>query len=356
MSDEPRKTPRTERETDSWEEELRLSGDPDDRATDVIEEGAKPFSRRQDTSEITQTHGFSPFRRTPTGAYKARSFRPVLICLTGSQRGQRHSLTSPQLIIGRSSSAGWMLEDTAASRQHARIEYENCDEPREMPRCYITDLSSRNGTQINGRDITGRTPIRERDRILVGSTVIGFFIRDEGELRHDESLYLSATSDVLTGLDNRRQLRIHLRHQLARVRRHYRPITFLLIDLDHFKSINDQHGHDVGDEALSHIAQILRNACREGDLVARWGGEEFAVCLPDTEIVEGSRLAERLRQAIEEHPLESNRNTLRLTASIGVTSYRPGDNADTMFQRADQMLYRAKENGRNRVESDDDQD
>ncbi|MDK2972724.1 MAG: diguanylate cyclase [Candidatus Sumerlaeota bacterium] len=313
---------------------------------------AAPQNRGESSSEITESTTLNNLLRPASGVFESRLFRPVLICLTGSQRGQRRSLTGATIVIGRSMGCEWQLEDTAASRQHVRIEYENFKSSSEMPRCFITDMGSRNGTQVNGHEINGRTPLRERDRILIGSTVIGFFVRDEGELRHDESLYLSATSDVLTGLDNRRQLRVHLRHQLARARRQYRPVSFLLLDLDHFKNINDQFGHDVGDEALRHIAQVLRNGVREGDLVARWGGEEFAICLPETDIREGAMLADRIRHSIEITPLEVDGHEVRMTTSIGVTAYRPGDGADSLFQRADHMLYQAKEKGRNRVEID----
>jgi diguanylate cyclase (GGDEF)-like protein len=317
---------------------------------DEVGDDLSPSIRRGDSpTEITESTMSNNVLKPSSGVFESRVFRPVLICLTGSQRGQRRSLTGPSLIIGRSMGCEWQLEDTASSRQHVRIEYENFKSSSEMPRCFITDLGSRNGTQVNGHEITGRTPLRERDRILIGSTVIGFFVRDEGELRHDESLYLSATSDVLTGLDNRRQLRVHLRHQLARARRQYRPVSFLLLDLDHFKVINDQFGHDVGDEALRHVAQLLRNGLREGDLVARWGGEEFAICLPETDVAEASMLAERLRVAIEKNPLAIEGSSIGMTTSIGVTTFRPGDGADSLFQRADHMLYRAKEQGRNCV-------
>jgi len=305
-----------------------------------------PTAKDWEQTESTQIKAAKP----QAGRFGPEVFRPVLICLAGPLRGQRRSLANGSLVIGRSGSVDWRLNDSAASRRHAMIEYENADCPTEMPRCYVSDLGSRNGTELNGEVITGRTELRERDRVLVGSTVIGFFVRDEAELKHDESLYESATRDVLTGLDNRRQLLNYMRHHLARAERQRTRFAFLLADLDHFKGINDQYGHDVGDEALRHVAGLLRRSCRESDVVARWGGEEFALCLPDTPGDAALMLAERIRESIAMSELMIGSRTIRLTVSLGGTVYIAGDDGDSVFQRADRALYRAKNAGRNRVE------
>lgn len=318
-----------------------------------MESKREDATREVDYTPLEKDDTDSTFRRIvrrsgPTAG--PQLFRPVLICLSGIQRGQRKALTTASLTIGRSHVCDWQIDDASASRRHLIIRYLNYNNPQEMPRCTAEDLKSRNGTQVNGVDIEGEAPLNERDRILVGSTVIGLFVRDEAELSHDEAMYFSATSDVLTGLDNRRQLREHLKHQLARARRQNHQIAFLLLDLDHFKSVNDRYGHDVGDEALCHVASLLKKSCRESDLVARWGGEEFALCLPDTTPDHALALAERIRQSIEMSPLYINGHVVQMTACLGGTCYRPGDDSDTLFQRADQMLYRAKNAGRNRVE------
>ncbi|MBI5153919.1 GGDEF domain-containing protein [Candidatus Poribacteria bacterium] len=280
-------------------------------------------------------------------------FRPVLICLAGPGRGQRHALAGTDTVIGRSGSANWRIEDTSISRRHTRITYENAGNPREMPRCFLEDLGSRNGTELNGKLIAGRVELKERDRILVGSTVVGFFIRDDAELKHDESLYESATRDVLTGLFNRRQLLIHVKHYLARAQRHRGRLTFMLMDLDHFKLINDKYGHDVGDEALRHVAELLCRGIRESDILARWGGEEFALLLPDTGPEESIALAERIRSNIAKSELLVGSQIVRLTVSVGGTAFQLGDDEEGLFHRADQMLYAAKRGGRNRTEFSD---
>ncbi|MCB2154732.1 GGDEF domain-containing protein [bacterium] len=315
--------------------------------TDHAKEPEQEF--KCDDTESTAINEKSLYRHR-TGP---ETFRPVLICLGGPAKGQRKSLHKPQIVIGRSTSVDWALNDPTASRMHTKIEYENYDKPTEMPCCYIEDLGSRNGTEVNGRQIDARIQLEEHDRLLIGSSLIGFFVRDEGELRHDESLYESATRDVLTGLDNRRQLLAHMKHHLARTGRLGIQLSFLLLDLDHFKEVNDQHGHDVGDEALCHVANILKQGCRESDLVARWGGEEFAICLPDTGNDEALTLAERLRKSVASSELGVGSKTLRFTISIGGASYRKGDDSISIFQRADRMLYKAKNAGRNCVEFND---
>src|SRR5690606_15615259 len=178
------------------------SGNPDrrDRSSDA---------RRSLDSEATQ------FRLQagppPPESQREEVFRPVLICLSGELRGQRRPLDSRTLIIGRGSSADWHIDDGITSRTHAQITYENVDDPRSMPRCYVEDLGSRNGTELNGKQIEGPTRLVERDRLLVGSTVIGFYVRDSDELQNEMSLYHSATKDPLTALDNRRQLQATVR-------------------------------------------------------------------------------------------------------------------------------------------------
>lgn len=156
--------------------------------------------------------------------------------------------------------------------------------------------------------------------------------------------------DGLTGLLNRRALLTTLASEQARVRRGAPPWALLLIDVDHFKRVNDQHGHAVGDQVLSRIAQVLRQSAREVDTVARMGGEEFCVLAPMTPMHGAALLAERLRQAVETSAKDAS--DVAVTISIGVTLAQQGvtEPADVAVARADVALYRAKAAGRNRVE------
>lgn len=165
-----------------------------------------------------------------------------------------------------------------------------------------------------------------------------------------ESLSTEARTDALTDLLNRRAFDETLTVCLAQWRRQqHRPVSLLLIDVDRFKQLNDQHGHPAGDAALRWLAKKVRQTIREGELAARYGGEEFAVILPAVETAEAAILAERLREAISAEPLVHGDKTIHLTASIGLATSLVHDNPSSITVRADHALYAAKQNGRNRT-------
>ncbi len=157
-----------------------------------------------------------------------------------------------------------------------------------------------------------------------------------------------AMYDGLTGLFNRRAFDDLLRRSLATVGRTGNPLALVIVDLDHFKAVNDTHGHDAGDAVLRDFADLLRSVCRPSDLPSRWGGEEFALLLPETGSEEGILVAERLRAAIESHAFPA---AGKLTASLGIAVATEAEDVDAFWKRADEALYRAKEDGRNRVEA-----
>jgi diguanylate cyclase (GGDEF)-like protein len=161
-----------------------------------------------------------------------------------------------------------------------------------------------------------------------------------------------STTDALTGLRNRRYAESFLAREFERSRRHGDPLAVVLADLDHFKKVNDAHGHAIGDAALRHVASLLENSVRKTDVCARWGGEEFVIGLVQPEVDGVCEFAERQRAAVEAAPLElPDGRRLALTVSFGVAMYTPADNkvAD-LVDAADRALYRAKRAGRNRVE------
>jgi two-component system cell cycle response regulator len=175
-------------------------------------------------------------------------------------------------------------------------------------------------------------------------------------LRHNVQLSLEmAITDQLTGLHNRRYMSRHLNALVASARKNGKPVSFIIMDIDFFKAVNDSHGHDIGDEVLKEFASRIAANVRGIDLVCRYGGEEFVVVMPDTDIAFACSVAERLRKGIETTPFEISRapNSLSLTISIGVAgSEGENDTAQAMLHRADQALYRAKRSGRNRVVAD----
>jgi diguanylate cyclase (GGDEF)-like protein len=155
--------------------------------------------------------------------------------------------------------------------------------------------------------------------------------------------------DALTGLANRRHLDEQVDAELARAARFSHPLSVVLADLDHFKSINDRFGHALGDEVLRTAAALLRRHCRGIDVVARWGGEEFALLLPETDAAGARTLCEKIRQAFAEHPWDLLAPGLRVTISIGLFETRAGMDGASAFERADEHLYQAKRDGRDRV-------
>lgn len=156
-----------------------------------------------------------------------------------------------------------------------------------------------------------------------------------------------ATTDPLTNVANRRGLNTRLSEELSRAERYGSTFSVLLLDLDHFKTINDTYGHHVGDSMLREVAHLLQDACREPDFAGRWGGEEFMMILPQIDLSEAEEVASRVRERIED---EDAAGMSDLTISIGVASFQMGDTHDSLFRRADRALYAAKERGRNRVE------
>jgi diguanylate cyclase len=168
------------------------------------------------------------------------------------------------------------------------------------------------------------------------------------ERSHAQDMTRLAHTDVLTGLPNRRALQETLDQRLADAQRYDRPLSLLMLDLDLFKSINDRHGHPVGDAVLRDTAVLLTSVLRTSDLIGRWGGEEFVVIAPETDQAAAEQLAERCRAELADHVFEQV--TEGVTASIGVASFRPHDTARDLVKRADDGLYEAKRAGRNRVE------
>ena len=156
-----------------------------------------------------------------------------------------------------------------------------------------------------------------------------------------------ATTDALTGAYNRRKFNDLTLAEVERVRRYGRPLSLLILDIDHFKRVNDAHGHEAGDEVLVVLAGLLRAGIRATDSLARWGGEEFVVLSPDVTLEGEAELAERLRAAAAAH---DHAPVGTVTVSLGVAQHRPGETPDELFARADEALYRAKKGGRDRVE------
>lgn len=159
--------------------------------------------------------------------------------------------------------------------------------------------------------------------------------------------------DPLTGIGNRAALELVLQREHSLTKRNNQPLTIIIGDLDHFKRVNDNHGHAVGDQLLKQTANIMQAALRQSDQVFRFGGEEFVIVLGGTHHQHGLYVAERIRQQLAATPMLSNSDALHVTISLGVSSCRDADSREDLLERADQALYRAKSQGRNRVVSEE---
>jgi two-component system cell cycle response regulator len=272
-----------------------------------------------------------------------------LLVLAGPQFGEIFPLASGRvLVIGRREGSDVLVRDDGVSRQHASLEVRG-------EGAVLKDLSSANGTYVDGKR-ADEVRLTDGARIAIGGqTTLKFIWADELEARYQMKLAEGALQDPLTGLYNRRHLEERLASELAASERHHRPVSLLMIDVDHFKGINDLHGHLAGDEALKMVSFVLRGAVRKEDVLARYGGEEFVVVARETALDGGQTLAERIRRAVEKSRCAWQGQDLGVTVSIGVTvsvglaEFVPGRTERELMEAADRALYLAKQGGRNRV-------
>jgi diguanylate cyclase (GGDEF)-like protein len=256
--------------------------------------------------------------------------------------------TGKELVIGRREDADVQVRDDGVSRRHASVKV--VGEGAE-----IKDLGSANGTFVDGERVT-ESRLVDGSRLTIGLvTTMKFVWADELEARWQLKVAEGALQDPLTGLYNRRHLEERLSAELAAAQRHQRLVSVLMVDVDHFKRINDENGHMAGDEALKMVAYVLRGAIRKEDVLARYGGEEFVVVARETGLAGARALGERIRRAVERSRCQWQGRDLALTVSIGVTvsvglaDYVPDQTDRDMIASADQALYLAKQAGRNRV-------
>ena len=271
--------------------------------------------------------------------------RPCVTVLTGAASGQLHPLARGESILGRAPDAPIRIGDEGVSRHHARLRVETAQ-------IWLEDLGSRNGTFLNGQRVKAPVQLHDGDKIEVGrTTVLRFAYHDELDESFHHTLVASALRDPLTQLFNKRYFLDRLERELTFARRHGAAVSLLLVDLDHFKQVNDTHGHLAGDAVLANLASVLVRAVRNEDVVARFGGEEMAIILRSVALEPALLLADRLRRLIEQTVTLHGDLELRATASIGAAEY-PSCKAETveeLIEAADRALYRAKGTGRNRV-------
>ena len=294
----------------------------------------------EDTSITEQ--GDQPVKAAPEGTRD----RAYVIVLVGASVGAMFKLPAGEASIGRSRRADIRLTDDGVSRFHAAIRHDG-------DRLFIEDRGSRNGTFVNGKKVEGTHVLADGDKIQVGrTTILKFTYHDALDESFHEQMYESALRDGLTKLFNKRYFHDRLDGELRFAQRHQTALALLLLDVDHFKQVNDTRGHLVGDVVLAAIGEIMSEAVRNEDVVARFGGEEFAIISRSTDLAGARVLAERLRKTVEGAMIDAEDGApIRITISVGIAIYPAVDakEPDELIDAADKALYRAKSAGRNRI-------
>jgi diguanylate cyclase (GGDEF)-like protein len=271
-----------------------------------------------------------------------RPTRPCLVVIAGKELGQRIDLDDSDVIIGRAETSRLFINSDLVSRHHATI-------ARIAGRYVLKDEGSTNGTFVNDQRVTEPRALDDGDTLKIGRTVLKY-TESPVEVQYLDHVMGLATKDSLTELFNKRRFDEILPAEAARASQGGTPLSLILFDIDHFKSINDNFGHPTGDAVLKAVATVAGGCLRDGDSLARVGGEEFALLAP-VPLAGAVGRAETVRRAIERHALPIGEKVIRVTVSLGVAELASGEAQTAFYQRADELLYHSKKSGRNRVSS-----
>jgi diguanylate cyclase (GGDEF)-like protein len=298
-------------------------------------------------SSTTQTFETATRERMERGVVAAESEADViLIAHPEAQRlGSRYRLSAGSVLeIGRSPLVGLSLPEVMSiSRKHARLRYAG-------PVVTIEDLGSTNGTFVNGQPIQGRTVLKSGDRFQTAAVHFKFLHEQDVESAYHLAIYDLVARDGLTEIFNKRKYEEEVQREFARAVRHHRPLSLILFDLDEFKQINDSYGHLCGDFVLKQVASLARDLIRPEEVLARVGGDEFAVLTPETGIHGAETLAIKLRDRIEGFEHRYGDLKISIRCSFGVAELAPEmTSPQNLYQAADAALLIAKRSGRNRV-------
>jgi diguanylate cyclase (GGDEF)-like protein len=265
----------------------------------------------------------------------------VIYAPSSNQLGKRFTITDGAVQIGRGMENQVVLHSDSVSRQHARVEVRGGN-------YFLVDMHSTNGTYVNDEPVQD-APLRRGDQIKVGDTILKFLSGADLESQYHETIYKMTIMDGLTGIHNKRYFVEQLDRELSRAARHGRPLTLVIADIDHFKNVNDEFGHLAGDHVLKEVAQLAKGRLRPDDVIARYGGEELAVILPETDLAGGVRIADELRKMVATQTFTFEDEDIDVTISCGVAELEPEWRSYDFVRAADERLYEAKRAGRNRV-------
>jgi diguanylate cyclase (GGDEF)-like protein len=288
------------------------------------------------SSEETRITGYDPPRADGDGC---------LVVVHAPERrllGARLPLSRGEVTLGRDPACDLVLDAEDVSRQHARV----C---AEGPGHVLEDLDSTNGTFVGCARVK-RHPLAPGELVRLGSVVLKVLAGDDLEARwHAETARL-AREDPLTGLAHKGTFAEALAREVARARRNGQPLSLALLDLDRFKEVNDRFGHLAGDHVLRALAAVVRPLVRGDQLLARIGGEELALLLPEVPVEKALIFAEKIRGLVAAHAFAHGGAEIPVTVSVGVAALDPSDETpEALLARADERLYEAKRAGRNRV-------
>jgi two-component system cell cycle response regulator len=289
--------------------------------------------------KVTETWVTAPERPV---SLSGRNACLVHIYPTGPSMGTRYPISDAPLVIGRASDCDVRINDHSVSRRHARIQ-------PGADGFYAVDLQSTNGTYINDMPAS-MYKLKDGDYLRIGNCIYRFLMGGNVETEYHEEIYRLTIIDGLTEIHNKRYLLEFLDREIARSSRHNRPLSLVMIDIDRFKSINDQFGHLGGDFTLRELAVRIKGNVRKEELLARYGGEEFAAVLPETPMEGALIVADRILKVVNQTPFVFEDKTFTVTISAGVVTTQGEANmtATELIRRADEKLYQAKKEGRDR--------
>lgn len=257
------------------------------------------------------------------------------------QFGKRYVLGDEPLSIGRGQENRIVLDNDSVSRRHCRIEKRGAT-------YWLVDLDSTNGTYVND-DQVSEYAMRRGDQIKIGDTIVKFLSGSDLEAQYHETIYNMTIVDGLTQVNNKRYIMETLEREIPRARRHDRPLSVVMLDIDHFKNVNDNFGHLAGDYVLKELATLVKSRLRPDDVLGRYGGEEFLAALPETPLAGAASIAEDLRKRVEERRFLFEGENIPVTMSLGCSELDGNMDVSGLIKAADEKLYEAKRGGRNRT-------
>jgi two-component system, cell cycle response regulator len=277
---------------------------------------------------------------------EARKSKPCLVIYLGKPQGKVFILTQNPQAIGRGSECEIPILDESLSRKHAEVFKNGAGQ-----HC-IRDLRSTNGTFINGRKLLpGKaTEMKDGDFVKLGNIIFKFIAKGKIDTVFHKDIRTLATRDELTGIPNRKSITTALEEESYKTRKTNEPLSLIMLDLDKFKSVNDDFGHAAGDLVLKESAKVIQSLIRERDYVGRYGGDEFLVLLWNTARTNACIVAERIRAGVEKHSFLFEGKKISVTLSLGVACLDDSmESTDDFVKRADEAQYIAKKNGGNQV-------